>query len=182
MGRSEDERRTVRAELFWRFESVDSRAGLLDLQLAMIEEIKIAEIALTRDRKSPERDHRHPIRLLGDALAWRLLHPYAIRHLYTGDAAPPNLSNQQGLDATIDMARKVSDKGQPALIADLTYCIGTGDVIACADPERPLIMESGGRPSGSSSSRKGRQRRRRAAHARARSAAGRGKGHCGLGT
>jgi hypothetical protein len=61
---------------------------------------------------------------------------------------------------TLETARRVTDHGHPALIADLTHCLTIGDVIVCTVPGLPLIIECGGNPRFSHKGRKGRQRKR----------------------
>jgi hypothetical protein len=77
--RSERKLRERRLALFEQFEEMGSVADLLDLQLSLAEEIKHAERVISRDRDAPEYDHRQLLRMLGDAIAWRCLHPYTIR-------------------------------------------------------------------------------------------------------
>jgi hypothetical protein len=52
-------------------------------------EIKAAEPVIARDKNSLEYDRRHLVHLFGDAIAWQLLHPYAIRHLYNEPVESP---------------------------------------------------------------------------------------------
>lgn len=142
-----------------RFDAVDSAADVLDLQLALVDEIKTAEHAISLDRSSPEHLHRHLTRRIGDAIAWFCLHPYSIRQLYLGAAAPPNISRQDGFSVTLEAAEAVTSRGIPALISDVTYCLGTGDVVVADDPERPSIIECGN-PHFATTRRKQRQEQR----------------------
>jgi hypothetical protein len=143
LARSEDELRLRRDELFEQFEAVGSAADQLDLQLAVAEEIKLAEGAIALDRDCLEYDHRQLMRMLGDAIAWRSLHPYTIRQLHHRAGAPPNLSRQAGFQQTVDAAEAFTERGIPVVICDLTYCLGTGDVVAVIDRERPMLIECG---------------------------------------
>lgn len=141
--RSEEDLHLRREELFRQFDDIASPADALRLQLAMVEEIKLAEAVIEVDKSSPEYDHRQLIRRMGDAVAWSSLHPYAIRQLYAGAGAPPNLSNQAGLDLTLEAAQECTAKGVFVVICDITYCLGTGDVVAITDRECPLLIECG---------------------------------------
>jgi hypothetical protein len=145
--------------LFEQFEEMDSAADLLDLQMALVEEIKHAEGIISRDRVAPEYDHRQLLRMLGDAIAWRCLHPYTIRQLHHRAGAPPNLSNQSGFQQTLEAAEELTKRGIPTIICDLTYCLGTGDVIGVTNSEQPLLIEVGN-PRYAQTARKKRQRLR----------------------
>jgi hypothetical protein len=143
LARSEDELRRRRDELFEQFEAVESAADQLDLQLALAEEIKLAEGAIALDRDCPEYDHRQLMRMLGDAIAWRSLHPYTIRQLHHRAGAPPNLGKQAGFQQTVEASAAFTERRIPVVICDLTYCLGTGDVVAITDRERPMLIECG---------------------------------------
>jgi hypothetical protein len=160
--RSEEDLRLRREELFRQFNDIASPADALRLQLAMVEEIKLAEAVINVDKSSPEYDHRQLIRRMGDAVAWSSLHPYAIRQLYAGAGAPPNLSNQTGLDLTLEAAQECTAKGVFVVICDITCCLGTGDVVAITDRERPLLIECGN-PRYAKTPRKKRQMQRASA-------------------
>ena len=139
---------------------MDSAGALFDFQERLAGEIIAAEPAAFRDKASPERRHIRLLRLLGDGLAWRFLHSYAIRQLGKLETPPPALSHQgAGFTSTVEIAREHASGGLPVLIADLTNCICVSDVVVCADPERPLLIESGGNAR-SLGGRKGRQLQR----------------------
>ena len=129
--------------MFEQFEEMGSAADLLDLQLALAEEIKHAEGIISRDRDAPEYDHRQLLRMLGDAIAWRCLHPYTIRQLHHRAGAPPSLSKQNGFQQTLDVAEELTKCGIPTIICDLTYCLGTGDIVGVTNSEQPLLIEVG---------------------------------------
>lgn len=153
---AEQELRQRRDDLFDQFDAVGSAAEQLDLQLAIAAEIQLAEAAIEVDRDCPEFDHRQLMRKLGDAIAWRSLHPYTIRQLHHGAGAPPSISKQAGFQQTVEAAEAVTERGIPVVICDLTYCLGTGDVVAVIDPELPMLIECGN-PRYTKSARKVRQ-------------------------
>jgi hypothetical protein len=138
------------------FESLETPADLLGLQLALVGEIEIAERAIASAGDSGERAHRQLIRGLGDAVAWRCLHPYAIRQLHFSAGAPPSLSNQAGLGLTLECAEEFTQRGVPVVVCDVTNCLGTGDVVAVTNPEVPMVIECGN-PRYSQTPRKRRQ-------------------------
>ena len=157
---SEQELRREFERLFEAFEGIDSTEALYEFQIGLADAICRAEPPTFRDKSSPERDHLRRLRQLGDGLAWRLLHPYAIRQLAKNSGSAPSLSNQTGFAATMEMAREQAEQGAPVIVSDLTNCLRVGDVAVCVDAERPLVLESGGHPRWLAKGRKGRQRRR----------------------
>jgi hypothetical protein len=153
--------KALRAELLVEFDAVDSAGALFEFQERLAREIIAAEPAAFRDKASPERGHIRLMRLIGDGLAWRYLHSYTIRQLGKLETAPPALSHQGGgFASTVEIAHEYAAAGVPALIADLTNCICVSDVVVCTDPERPLLVESGGNPRALGKGRKGRQLQR----------------------
>ena len=144
-----------------KFDAIDSAETLFAFQEHLAREIVAAEPVAFRDKASPEREHIRLLRLLGDGLAWRFLHSYTIRQLGKLETPPPALSHQgAGFSSTIEIAREQAAAGMPVLIADLTNCICVSDVVVCADPERPLLIESGGNARALGKGRKGRQLQR----------------------
>ena len=133
---------------------------MFDFQLRLAQAIRSAEPVAFRDRASRERDHLRRLRLLGDGLAWRLLHPYTIRRLTKNQGGAQAVSTQAGFDATLQLAEQEAAKGRPVLVCDLTNCLRVGDVLLCSDPEQPVILESGGHSRFKNKGRKGRQARR----------------------
>jgi hypothetical protein len=156
--RSAEKLRDRRLALFDQLEGMASAADLLNLQLALAEEIKLAEAAISGDRDSPEYDHRQLLRMLGDAIAWQCLDPYTIRQLHHRAGAPPNLSNQSSFEQTLEAAQDLTKRGTPTVICDLTHCLGTGDIIGVTS-ERPLFVEVGN-PRFTGTPRKRRQAKR----------------------
>ena len=152
--------RNIRVELLRQLDEIDGAAALWSFQRRLTDEIISAEPRAFADRRSPERDHLRLLRLFGDALAWRLLHPHTIRQLGKNSGKPPALYNQKGLPRTLELAESICTAGEPALVADLTFCLRVSDVIVCTDPECPRLIESGGHPAYINRGRKGRQKRR----------------------
>jgi hypothetical protein len=161
VGHSYEEYLAVRRRLVDTFRAIDSAQSFFDFQVALADEIRATEPAAHAHRDEESRYHIRQLRLIGDALAWMALHPYALRKLSPNFGAPPSLTSQgEAFDATVDMAREYAEKGVPVVIADLTNCLSVGDVVLCADPERPTLAESGGSLERMGKGRKGRQMRR----------------------
>jgi len=155
------ELRAERDELLAAYAAVDSRAALLEFQLQLATAIKSREPAAFRSRTGEAKEHLRLLRLLGDGLAWQLLHPHAIRQLAKNPAPPPALGNQgDGFRQTLTAARELTTDGHFVLISDLTHCLTTGDLVVCDDPERPSIVECGGHEKFLHKGRKARQLRR----------------------
>lgn len=129
------------------FEGLQSANSILRFQARLADAIIEAEPTAFADRSSPERDHLRRLRLLGDGLAWNLLHPYTIRQLAKNSAGPPSIGNQEGFPATMKLAQEWAARGMPVLVCDLTNCLRVADVAVCADHERPLLLTAAMRTS-----------------------------------
>jgi hypothetical protein len=149
------------AALIEEFERLDAADSIYAFQTRLADAIIAAEPNAFADKRRPERDHLRRLRLLGDGLAWRLLHPYTIRQLAKNNASPPSIADQEGFAATMGLAKEWTERGAPVVVCDLTSCLRVADVAVCADPERPLLLESGGHPRWSEKGRKARQKQRR---------------------
>jgi len=152
--------RRRRRRLLRRLDRIDSAKALYAFQKRLAGEIRRIEPHAFADRTSPARRHLRLLRLFGDALAWKELHPYSIRQLAKNPGKPPALHDQKGFPATLAIARRCAKAGLPALVADLSNCLRISDVIVCADPEHPFLIESGGHPHYALKGRKGRQLQR----------------------
>lgn len=151
-------RRRDRLEMIERFESVDSPRALFEFQVALADAIRGVEPTAYSGRDDDARFHLRQLRLIGDAVAWRLLHPYAVRKLAGPAAAPPSLISQgEAFDRVLEFAEQCAGSGALVLIADVTNVIGIGDLIICNDRERPGVLESGGSAEHLGKGRKGRQ-------------------------
>ena len=158
-----DELRARREDILREFDAADAPDSAFTLQERIAAEIIAAEPVAYSDRESPERMHIEKLRIIVDGLAWRFLHSYTIRQLSKSGTPPPSLSNQgAGFRATMEVAQDFSEAA-PVVIADLTNCICCGDVVVCADSERPTIIEVGGHPRFTHRGRKGRQMARNVA-------------------
>jgi hypothetical protein len=157
----ERELRAERDQLLTAYAAVDTRAALLEFQLQLAAAIESRESAAFRLKNPEARQHLRLLRLLGDGLAWQLLHPYAIRQLAKNTAPPPALGNQgDGFRQTLDAARELTANGRLVLVSDLTHCLTIGDLVICDDRERPSIVECGGHEEFLHKGRKARQLQR----------------------
>jgi hypothetical protein len=157
----ERELRSERDRLLTEFAAVATTAELLDFQLQLAAAIELSEPRAFREKNRDAKEHLRLLRLLGDGLARRLLHPHAIRQLAKNPAPPPALGSQgDGFRQTLEAAREIAGREHPVLISDLTHCLTVGDLVICDDPERPSIVECGGHEKFLHKGRKGRQLRR----------------------
>jgi hypothetical protein len=154
----ECELRSERDELLAAYWAIHSRRGLLDFQLKLAAAIQAREPAAFRSKNRDAKEHLRLLRILGDGLAWRLLHPYVVRQLAKNSAPPPALGNQGiGFQRTLDRARELSEAGHLMLVSDLTHVVTIGDLVVCDDREHPRIIECGGHEKFLHKGRKGRQ-------------------------
>jgi hypothetical protein len=157
----EREFRSERDQLLAAYAAAGSGAALLDFQLQLAASIESREPAAFRLKNTEAKEHLRLLRLLGDGLAWRLLHPYAIRQLAKNPAPPPALGSQgDGFRQTLDAARGLTADGHLVLVSDLTHFLTIGDLVICDDRERPSIVECGGHQKFLRKGRKGRQLQR----------------------
>jgi hypothetical protein len=155
------ELRAERDRLLTAFAAIDGRAPLFDFQLRLAAAIVRHEPAAFEARNPDAKEHLRLLRLLGDALAWQLLHPYAIRQLAKNPAPPPALGSQgDGFARTLREAQEHAAAGHLVLVSDLNHCVTIGDVIICDDREHPVIVECGGHERFLHKGRKARQLQR----------------------
>jgi hypothetical protein len=140
--RSPEELRNARRRLFESFPSGDVIDDTAQYQVALVREIKSTEHELRSDGFAAHRGHLRLLRLYGDALAHAHLSTYALRQLARNPGKPPHLSGQgKSFDLVVDCLMAVSERGVPAIIADLTNILKNGDLIVCGDPNLPAILE-----------------------------------------
>jgi uncharacterized small protein (DUF1192 family) len=138
------EAKEIRGGLLRRLEQASSASELAEFQALLTDEIVRTEARRKNDRRQfAFKEHILRLRLLGDSLAWRLLHPHAIRNLAKNDGLPPMLyDRRRELEKCIGTVRWLSSKGIPATVSDLTHCLRIGDVIIVRHSEMPDIVES----------------------------------------
>lgn len=153
--------KALRAELVTAFDNVAEPRDVFELQRKIADEISRSEPIYYADKSAPEKQHVQKLRIIGDSLAWRLLHPHTIRQLAKNQPAAISLTHQGvAFEQTMEAAEEQASKGIPAIVSDLTNCLRIADIVTCADPERPGLIECGGRNDNLSRGRKGRQMRR----------------------
>lgn len=135
--------RKIRTDLIAAMHMVDSADSLLHFQLQIVEAIRTAEL-VDYDTPAEEkilRKHLHCLRLIGDALAWRCLHPHAIRQLAERPPCPPDKDlHGDSFVNVIHVASRLADKGLPVLLPDLTHCLQVANIVLPSDPESPALI------------------------------------------
>ena len=136
-----NELKAFRAGLMRKILSWTTATELLDIQLAIADEIKSVE-TFGGQQTDELRWHAHLLRCCADALVWQTLHRHTIRQLAKNQGSRPNLSAPgAAFDLTLSRAREATNAGAPVLIADLTNCLRIGDLVIPIDPEVPLLHE-----------------------------------------
>ena len=137
-------RRSLSTKLFALGEHPASRATAT-FQRDLAAEILWAERAQAvapREERSAYRDHIRLLRAHGDALAWLLLHPHAIRQFRKGGIRGQALASQgDAVEAVLGIAEEIATDGVIALVTDVTADLRLGDIIVVDDPEAPSIIE-----------------------------------------
>ena len=125
------EAKEIRGGLLLGLEEASSASELAEFQVRLSDEIIRTEERRKKVRQSLElKEHLLRLRLLGDSLAWRLLHPHAIRNLAKNDGRPPILCDRRPeVEKCLATVRWLSSDGIPAVVADLTHCLRIGDVV-----------------------------------------------------
>ncbi len=141
-----EEFRQARRTLFEALEGMSSITDHVAFQVRLAGEILSGEklrplLKNNKPRRLILKDHLRRLHSYGDALAWTLLHPHAIRNLAKNDGCPPWLSNQEpALVHALETIKKLSEEGTPGIVCDLTNVLRIGDVVF-GDPEVPSIIE-----------------------------------------
>jgi hypothetical protein len=124
------------------FDSLRAVAGLTDvvrfqhqLTSAILEgESHKRDAGKDKEKRALFAYHLHACRTYGDALAWRYLHPHAIRQLAKNQGRPPHLGGQlASVAAALEVVEGAAKHGFPAIVSDLTHCLRIGDVIVVAE-------------------------------------------------
>src|ERR1700694_504896 len=85
----------LRGELLLKLEAASSIPEFADFQACLEDEIVSTEERQKRRQSVDINEHLRRLRLLGDSLAWTLLHPHAIRNLAKNDGRPPALCDRK---------------------------------------------------------------------------------------
>lgn len=108
-------------------DAIANPADTVTFQRALAEELRKAEA----DSSADAVQHRHLLRLMGDALAWRLLDRHTIRELARGRLRSAPLAGQGAdFDFVLEVAEKTAAEGAIPIVADLTHLIAVGDIVA----------------------------------------------------
>ncbi len=137
-----DRLKQKRKAILKKIDLIDSAESLYQIQVEIVEEIKISEKQVKQDVSGEYEGHIHLLRCYCDGLAWNLLYSHTIRQLAKNWAPPQSISNQgNSFNLVMQKAKELSNEGKPVIIADITNIIKIGDLIVCSDPEMPSIVE-----------------------------------------
>lgn len=157
---SSQELRQHRAELVRDLHSIDSADSLLQFQLRLADSIRITERARLANDNEDLSWHLHLLRVIGDSLAWKYLHPHVIRQLAKNPGRHPHIESQgKAFAFTLEATSRLAQEGMPVLISDLTHCLRIADIVIAADPEVPSLIECKSSGAGPVNRLRGRARR-----------------------
>ncbi|WP_157856984.1 hypothetical protein [Streptomyces sp. PRh5] len=116
----------LRISLVNDLDAADTPGKFMAMQLRLAKEIKQAEA-----QKNPEMDeHKHKLRLLGDALAWKALDRHTIRELSRDRLRAAHLTSQgEDFDFVLSVAEASAKRGDLPLVCDLTHLLAVGDLL-----------------------------------------------------
>lgn len=138
MARDPEALRAIRADVMEAFLAEQSPVALFELQVRIANELRASE----QEAGDDERWHRRRLRNIGDAIAWTVLTPHAIRNLSVRGRRPPALSQQgPAFEHVVAVGRPLLDDGAHVLIADVTNCVAIGDLAWCGNPDAPILIE-----------------------------------------
>jgi len=111
-------------------------------QRLLAREILQSEAEYALEKTESLKEHLRAVRVYGDALAHTLLSRYAIRQLSRNPGNHPDLLGQgKAFQLAMDCAEALAGQRIPPLLADLTNVVRNGDLIACVDPNLPVMLE-----------------------------------------
>jgi hypothetical protein len=130
-----------RLDLVMRFCDLPGLGSALALQDTLAKEIRIAEAASRSAPSEALARHKHLIRVIGDSLAFSLLHEHTIRTLGRHPGPPANIMGQgDDFSFVMDVAGMLANSGYISLLCDLTNLLRVGDIIAVA-ADHVLVLE-----------------------------------------
>jgi hypothetical protein len=117
----------TRRDLLRKLDHIASPQDYVVFQRALAYEIMAAE-----ENKSLEsKQHMHMLRLMGDAIAWKLLDNHTIREFARErHPVPIHLTNQgDSFEFVLDVARQMAELNSFPIVTDLTHLIAVGDIV-----------------------------------------------------
>jgi hypothetical protein len=133
----------VRERLLIQLDTVDSPESSAAFQRALADELRAAEA----DGSPNSRWHRHLLRLMGDALARKMLSIHTLSELARDMRPAPSLSAQgSDFDFVLDAAEAFAHGGIPSVVSDLTHLVGVGDIVTANGGDAISIIECKNRP------------------------------------
>jgi len=163
MPQSEERLLQTRRALVDHFSAIPREADPLSLQEALATELGRSEAAADRNSESSRR-HRRLLRIIGDSIAFTVLHDHTIRTLNRHPSSAAAGLSTQGDDFhfVLQVARKLADSGYIPVLNDVTNLLRIGDITAVS-LEHVLVLECKNTPLPSglpSAGRLARQRKR----------------------
>ena len=129
-----------RLDLVLRFCDLPDRGSALALQDALAAEIRTAEAGSASASETWAR-HKHLVRIIGDSLAFSLLHEHTIRTLGRHPGSAAGLMGQgDDFSFVTDVAEMLANSGYIPVLCDLTNLLRVGDIIAVA-VDHVLVLE-----------------------------------------
>lgn len=137
-----EELKEIRKKLFKEIDNVDSPISLYNVQYEIAIEIINSENNYNKTFDDEYKDHANLLRSYADTFAWLLLNQYTIKQLYNKENTPQLLSSMKDeFFYILKQAKKYAEKGKLVLIAPITNCINTTDIVICDEPSKPLLIK-----------------------------------------
>ena len=140
--RADGELREARRRLFETLPQDGTAGSLMRFQKSLRDEIVATEMEHRSAPSDFRRAHLEAVRQYGDALAHTVLSAYSIRQLARNAGRPPYLTDQApAIELAMSCAEHLASAELPTMVCDLTNVLRVGDLVICADPDLPKIIE-----------------------------------------
>lgn len=138
-----DNLRQIRENIYRLFDVLSTPSDFLRIQRVLASELIRAEKGIKTEKKNDDYNtHRNTLYSVGDALVWKVLHPFTIRQLGRYDSNYIALLPQENEFNELLEHYESLPQTSIYLFSDLTRCITVGDVIQANGPEDIVIHES----------------------------------------
>jgi hypothetical protein len=130
-----------RRDLVLRFCDLPGRGSALALQHALAAEIRAAEAGSASVASRTWARHKHLVRIIGDSLAFSLIHEHTIRTLGRHPGSAAGIMGQgDDFSFVMDVAEMLANSGYVPVLCDLTNLLRVGDIVAVA-ADHVLVLE-----------------------------------------
>ena len=130
-----------RRALVLEFCDLPGKGSPVTFQRHLAAELLAAETNVTGASPQELSQHKRLVRIIGDSLAFSLLHKHTIRTLSRHPGLPPSMKGQQeDFEHVIAIAEMLAVSGYVPLLCDVTNLLKVGDIIAVAE-EHVLVLE-----------------------------------------